>query len=271
LIAGRGVRRDLRLSYVAAIVTMWTALVTSNSRGGIFSMLGQLTFVALLFTFVQPKPEVSGRPRRVSGWLLWTRGSLLVRIALSACLVTVVAAGVVFVGGDSLVKRLEVVPDEVGAEVDHLNQGVRRIEIWRATWQLIKDHPVSGIGFGGYATAIPQYHNASGRAMPQQAHNDYLELLASGGLIGVAFSAWFVVAFFRQARARLRSTDSFRRATCFGALAGLFGVAVHSLTDFGLHVTVNALVFVALVAIAAANGRVEKESNEQFGHVKGDS
>jgi hypothetical protein len=40
-----------------------------------------------------------------------------------------------------------------------------------------------------------------------------------------------------------------------GALIGIFGVAVHSLVDFGLHVTINALVLTALVVIATA--RVE--------------
>ena len=52
---------------------------------------------------------------------------------------------------------------------------------------------------------------------------------------------------------QLRSVDSFRRAVCFGALVGLFGVAVHSLFDFGLHfVVVNSLVFVVLLVLAVA-------------------
>jgi hypothetical protein len=34
-----------------------------------------------------------------------------------------------------------------------------------------------------------------------------------------------------------------------GAIVGLAGVGVHSIVDFGLHITVNALVFMALLAI----------------------
>ena len=53
----------------------------------------------------------------------------------------------------------------------------------------------------------------------------------------------------RQARKALSVTDGFQRAVAIGAIIGLVGVAVHSLVDFGLHITLNALVFVALVAI----------------------
>jgi len=102
------------------------------------------------------------------------------------------------------------------------------------------------------------YRDASGEWTPEQAHNDYLELLASGGLIGAALGTWFIVALFKLAWERLHTTDSYRRATCLGALAGLFGAAVHSLFDYGLHITINAFVFTVLIAMAVVNGRVEK-------------
>jgi O-antigen ligase len=107
-----------------------------------------------------------------------------------------------------------------------------------------------GVGFGGYWMAITETHDGSGTLVPQQAHNDYLELLASGGVVGVAFALWFVCEALGLARRELRDPSHFRRAVAFGALAGLFGVAVHSLVDFGLHVTGNALLAVALLAIA---------------------
>ena len=102
---------------------------------------------------------------------------------------------------------------------------------------------------GGYWAAIPQYHEASGAITPQQAHNDYLELLASGGVIGVAIGAWFAVALIKQALRALAATDRFYRAAAFGAVIGIAGVAVHSLFDFGIHITINALVFLALLVM----------------------
>jgi len=102
-------------------------------------------------------------------------------------------------------------------------------------------HPILGVGMNGYWIAVPTYHNASGTMTPQEAHNDYLELLASGGIVGFAIGIWFAAQVFRATRENLRSPNRFRRAACFGAAIGIAGVAVHSLVDFGLHMIINAL------------------------------
>lgn len=250
LIAG-GRRRDRALVYLAAAVPLWVALVLSNSRGGILAMLCQLVFVALLFGTVRRRGgEDAGRLGRL------TRARAF-RLTLGAALLAAALVGVVWVGGEQVVGRFETLPDEVAADASS-DPGVRRQEIWAATVRMIKDHPLAGVGLGGFWTAFPQYHAASGKKTPQQAHNEYLELMASGGIVAVILGGWFVVLFVRYARTSLRSTDGFRRAACFGALTGLAGVAVHSLVDFGLHIPVNALVCLLLVAVAAVEGAREK-------------
>ena len=129
---------------------------------------------------------------------------------------------------------------------------IRRIEVWRQTLPLIRANAVTGVGFGAYWVAIDKYLNNPGPMKPFNAHNDYLDLLASGGLIGVALAGWFVFAVIKRARTQLRSSDIFRRAACAGALVGLFGVAVHSLFDFALQISLNSLIFLVLIVIATA-------------------
>jgi O-antigen ligase len=260
LIVGRGVRRDQILIYLSLALPVWTALVLCNSRGGLFSMLAQVLFLALLFSFVRSRQGDSeqGSIERSLWWRI-VHASIL-RPILIAGLVATVFLGAIWIGGESLTSRLETVASEVGATSSVGNEGVRRLEVWRATWKMIKDHPLAGVGFNGYWAAIPQYHNASGELTPQQAHNDYLELLASGGLIGVALVGWFLFLLIKGARRSFQSRDFFRRAASMGACAGLFGVAVHSMVDFGLHVTINALILTALVVIAVADQRVEDQA-----------
>jgi len=262
MVVGGGERRDRALIYLSAALPVWTALVLSNSRGGIFGMLSQLLFLALMFSVMRPPREMMEKGGGALVWLKLKANSTLVRAALICGLVLAMIAGVLWMGGDPLARRLETMQGEISANAEEGREGTRRIQIWNATWRLIKDHQVAGAGFGAYWVAISQYYDASGRLKPYQAHNDYLEVIASGGVIGAALLVWFIIAFIRRARERLRSNDPFRRTACLGALAGLFGVAAHSLVDFGLQITVNALVCMALVVIATIDERVEETPSQ---------
>lgn len=252
IVAGR-VRLDRLPIYVGLALLLGMSLVISNSRGGILSMLCQLVFIAVLFPSVRPiqEPVISNTGARA--WAARASGSLVVRALLILCLVVTVSVGVVWVGGDPLLGRLEAIPGEVSTREESQRWGERRVDIWRATLRLIKAHPIAGVGMGGYWAAIPEYHDASGEFTPQRAHNDYLELLASGGLIGVALGAWFIYVLVRWALKQMRSHERFRCECSFGALVGLSGIAVHSFFDFGLHTTINALIFMVLVVIATVD------------------
>jgi O-antigen ligase/tetratricopeptide (TPR) repeat protein len=261
LMTGGAARRrgGLLFLYCASCAVLWPALVLSNSRGGVFSMFGQIAFLTLLHRRVQssrwarPLEPARGRARVIP--------AAVARAALAACLLLVVCAGVIWIGGDSLLGRMEHLRGEVSAEGDQNRVTPRRLEMWRAAWLMFKDHPVAGIGFGGYSVALPQYYDATGAYVPQQAHNDYLEILASGGLIAAALVAWFVGGVVARARKCLRSREPFRRAACFGGLAGLCAVALHGLVDFGLHITANALICIALVAMATVHVKTRERGS----------
>lgn len=245
LVAGvaimRSERRERLLIYLAPFLVMWVALVLTNSRGGLMAMVAQVVCGSVIF--------LESRPRKADGVQSWTR-SIAVRATMIVALLIVVAGGVVWLGGDQLATGVETVAIEMaGADQSELHEGARRRDIWRSTWLMFKAHPIAGAGFGGYWAEVPQFHQGSGKLVAQQAHNDYLEVLASGGVVGIGLLGWFVVMVLRQARQALTVTDGFQRAVAGGAIIGLVGVAIHSIVDFGLHITINALVFVALIAV----------------------
>lgn len=222
LLAG-GVKRERLLIYVALLLPIWIALVLSNSRGGILAMLVQIVVAALF---------------------LMKQQSVALRTALVVVLVVGILLGTFWVGGDRLASNFEAATNELSTT----RAGASRNEIWRATLKMFAAHPILGVGLGGYWIGITAYHDASGLMTPQEAHNDYLELLSSGGVIGFAIGVWFVVAVVRAARRNLLAGDM--RTVRLGAILGITGVAAHSLVDFGLHILVNAIVFIALVSIA---------------------
>jgi O-antigen ligase len=232
IILGGGVKRDRLMIYVALLLPIWTALVLANSRGGVLAMITQIVVAVFLLTI---------------------RQSAAVRAVLMVVLVVAIALGTFWMGGDRLASNFEGARSEFAT--DTLRQGVSRNEIWRATLKMFAAHPILGVGLGGYWIGITAYHDASGLMTPQEAHNDYLELLSSGGVIGFALGVWFVVAVVRKARENLLAENGYMRAVRFGAILGIAGVAAHSLVDFGLHIMVNAVVLLILIAIATSSIR----------------
>jgi O-antigen ligase len=260
LVVARCFRRGRALVYLLASVPIWMALVLTDSRGGFMSMIGELLFTILLLGVIYRGRNSGAQDSGILAWFRRAGSSSVIRVALIAGLALAVVIGSVWLGGDPLVNRLETVSSEFRPEGLDSRLRVRRLEIWRATWHLIKDHPVAGVGFGGYWAALPEYYDSSGGWTVREAHNDYLELLASGGLIGAGLGLWFGFSFLKRASKQLQSLDPFRRAACYGAAVGLFGVACHSLVDFGLHITVNSLVCIALMVIATVDLSAEKQS-----------
>lgn len=244
LIVAGGVRREKVLIYLAPALPLWAALVLSNSRGGILSMLSQMLFLVLIYSVSRAGRETSEK----ATWLFRAARSYVARAAIIIALLLGLVLSVFWLGGERLESRIGL-KDEIAATG---RDSTPRREIWRSTWQVIKANPVFGVGFGAYWVSIDEFSDRSGQYKPYAAHNDYLDILASGGLIGLALAGWFVFLVIKRARIQLRSADRFRRAACAGALVGLFGVAVHSLVEFGLQTTVNAVIFVVLIAIATA-------------------
>jgi len=260
LIVGGGVKREHAMIYFAALLPLWTALVLCGSRGGLVAMLAQVIGAVLLFGIVTDMRSATSNSSRALGLVR----SKFAQLALIAILIGGVLFGTLWMGGDQLASRLATTSSEFTTSKDESREGVKRNEVWATTWRMFTANPILGVGMGAYWARVPEFHDASGSMTPQEAHNDYLELLASGGLLGLALGVWFVIGLFRRARESLRSPHRFRRAACFGATIGMAGIAVHSLMDFGLHMMANALVFTTLVVIAASKPRWASEPNRNY-------
>ncbi|MDO8885926.1 O-antigen ligase family protein [Candidatus Oleimmundimicrobium sp.] len=85
-----------------------------------------------------------------------------------------------------------------------------RLSIWESTVRMIADRPVLGYGPELFRTVFPSYRSLTfiriegEKAMPDRAHNDFLQIAAGTGLLGFAFYLWVLVAFFLSAKILLK-------------------------------------------------------------------
>lgn len=246
LFAG-AVERERVMLYAFATAMMAIALVMTNSRGGMLSMVCEIMFLAIVAATAMRRKrsseEVEDRGTRIR--------AAAVRIGLGFAMIVAVFFGVLYFGGEDAISRL------LGT-VNSADPTTGRAHFWSGAIEIIKDHPVLGAGLGAFSAVYPRYDTGSGAYRLEQAHNDYLQIFSDAGVVGGLIALVFVVALFRMALKRMQSHDKMRRGIALGALAGCTGALVHSFFDFTLHTTANALLFLLLAALATVNGRVEE-------------
>ncbi len=238
------IESEKRLIYLFAVVLMGVALFMTSSRGGIISLVAELFFLVVI-SGIGSKRMSRALDRKARAF------ATIKRLALALGIVIVLVAGVVLVGGGSVLTRFL---GTVNAE----DPTTGRIHFWSVTADIIKHHPVFGAGLGAYSVLYPRYDSRNGLFRLEQAHNDYLQVLADGGIAGAALGLLFIAVLFRVGFARRETTDNFRRGVTTGALAGCFAVLVHSFFDFTLHTTSNTLLFLVIAALATMDGRIER-------------
>jgi O-antigen ligase len=144
-----------------------------------------------------------------------------------------------------------------------------RLGLWSAGEKMWLDNFWWGVGPGHFDYRFRQYRPENVQTRPDRAHNDYLNLLADWGVIGgvivLAGMTFFIAGLartwhhVRRAENHFGSGQSNRFAFYLGASAGLLALAVHSFTDFNLHIPANAIVGVTLLALLTSNLRFATE------------
>lgn len=130
-----------------------------------------------------------------------------------------------------------------------------RLPLWNAAVRMCLDHPLFGNGPGMYAWQFPMHRTAEGH--PTYASNEYLNVLADYGIVGLAIAAWVIVSFVVAAVRTLMSraarysasTLSNRYALAIGGLAGSAAMIVQAVVDFQLRAPGNLFTLMALMAI----------------------
>ena len=239
------IEKEKKFIYLFAAGLMAVALVMTNSRGGIISLLAELLFLVATMGLRRHRHRKGSQERRQP-----RIKSAAMKAGLALSLVVALFGGVVLLGGEDALTRI------VGS-VNTDDPTTGRAHFWSVTVDIIKTHPWIGTGLGAFGVVYTGYDTRNGTYRLEQAHNDYLQVLSDAGIIGAVLALFFVVNLFRMGFTRRDSRDDFRRGVATGAMAGCFAVLVHSFFDFTLHTPANALLFLVLAALATMNGRVE--------------
>jgi len=223
-----------------ASVLIVTSIVISLSRGAMISIcLAMILFVILLIL----------RSKRKKNGIVLVLFLVLVVLSIS------------WFGWDDVFQRFGKLTTERGTIHE------ARFVFWKDSVNIIKDFPVTGTGFGTFANIYPRYRTYTSPLSVLHAHNDYLELLIEGGLIGFALVTWFLlVVLMKTLRVYRQRRERFSLYLYLGCLTGISSLLFHSLTDFNMHIGANGLYYFFMIGllVSAANTKFRGDPAESL-------
>jgi len=74
-----------------------------------------------------------------------------------------------------------------------------RLEYYYHTAEIIRDHPLMGVGTGGFVQAYRARVEQAGLDVPPHPHNQYLFIMAQVGIVGLCLLLWLFVQHWRSA------------------------------------------------------------------------
>jgi O-antigen ligase len=202
-------------------LAMATAVVLSRSRSGLAALLAAL----LVFGFRAVRQSSRTLPK----------------VAAIATLVAVLLGALAWGGSDAVVMKF----GRASADMPG------RLRAWHDAVHIASDFPFFGSGLGTFGLTMLVYQSGSHDVSFTQAHNDYLQLAAEGGML-VSAAALALIAMIASLSWHRGSRDDDPIVSWIrtGAGAGLIGMAAQSTVEFSLQMPGVAALFVLLIAIA---------------------
>jgi len=130
---------------------------------------------------------------------------------------------------DYLKERLTGTQVEVeGTDETELEGGAQlRVDTWRAIGQIVREHPIDGVGFAGLGYVLPETGEALGVEVKDSSHNTFLRFLAEMGIFGLALFCWVLWKCWRLGQDAVRAAQSrFDRQVGVGLAAATLVLAI---------------------------------------------
>ena len=146
----------------------------------------------------------------------------------------------------------------VDVQEDLDKSSATRLVIWRGALEMIKAHPIVGVGLGRFGELITGYAELD-RA--RDAHNAYLITAAEMGLPALTlFLATLVYLFWMSNQVYRRHPERFVRATALGFLGGLSGLLMANMFGSRVNATeVAGYVWVLAALMARADLDIKRQ------------
>jgi len=252
--------RNRKILLLIGILLMGTTLIVSFTRTSYLALGVSLIFMFLLFLLARGKRFIIDN-KKIFIFLL----------------IVIILAVSIFIIPNPLNKpgtAISQIKGRISTSQFIQDRNIkRRIAIWKFTGMMIKDRPILGSGIGTYKYNTLRYQaeffeQGDNRSIypygfAEKAHNEYLQLWAELGTIGLAIFLWLIIAYFNYGiRYLKREKDKQKQGIMIGMMGAVVAFLVDSFFWFPLHLLSNLSLFWLFVGLTMMMG-LEKNAGSE--------
>ncbi len=240
------------------MIAMGTSLTVTFTRGSYLGFGASLIFMSFLFLISRSKNFVKNNKK------------IFIIILVAICIITFLLVALTPLNKSGTV--ISKIKSRIS--ISQLTQDYairRRIATWKFTILMIKDHPLLGSGIGTYkyntlkyqAEFFEQGENRSlyPHGFADKAHNEYLQLWAEMGIIGLGIFIWLIVCYFNYGIKILNKIKNhYKQAILIGLMGSIVAVLVDGIFGFPLHLAATLVLFWIAIGFTDAIGTGNKNN-----------
>ncbi len=239
-----------RIFLLIALIIMGIALLLTFTRGSLLAIV--VTIPVLIFFYYRSAASELGKKHYR-------------RFAFYFLILVIVAAAVIYIPhplnqkGSTLGNLRERVTIE---SITSGSSTLRRMAIWKFTWMMIEERLLLGSGIGTYGYQSLPYQAeffAQGNnrdiyphGFAVQAHNEYLQMWAEMGIIGLLLFLGIIFIYYRNIFINFRKMAEKGKAITISLAGGVTAVLVDALFGFPLQLAASLSLFWIFLGLSSA-------------------
>ena len=245
-----------------------------GSPNNLALVLGRVLPVMLAMLFAGPRGRrrwlygLAALPAGLSLLLTFSKGALLLGVPAALVTIGLLAgkrgrlAAVVLVAAGALLLVPVLRTPRFSSLVSLRGTSFLRIKLWEAACDMVRDHPLLGVGLDNFLTHYRTYIRPEAMDEPNLSHphNWVLDFWLRTGLPGLLAFLWLQWSFFRRAlEIWQRGCDSALTALTIGLIAAMVDMMSHGLIDAAFFVVELAALWALACGLVRATAEPSRD------------
>jgi O-antigen ligase len=265
--------RIIKIFLFIGILFMGSSLILTFTRGSYLAFGMAMLFMFLLLILKEGLSKIFNNHKK---------------LIISFLLVVIITSAIIFIPNPLNERGTVLYKIKARTSISQLTRGssiARRVATWKFTWMMIEDKPVLGSGLGTF-----QYNSLRYQAeffgqdknrdkypygIADKAHNEYLQLWAEFGIIGLIIFLWMVIQYFVSGirfLKKFKNKDNMQFALVTGLMGAVMAILADAVFGFPLHLPASVSLFWLIIAltfvlikidVAASISNVETVKNKK--------